>query len=175
MWSFGPPLLRSAWEIASPLKVLLLPQVRPLNPGGCDELEQDEVRRASFHLPGWDGQVSALLQNLENRSHLRQNYQFRYQRVQFLLVCLPTIIVSMHALSWSLAAVYVPHRWVRIMNSMLTFLSLLDCLFIQLCAFCCSFLSSRLGLLIVLEFLWKGIVTRWESDLLGRVRVDFSE
>ncbi|KAK6043343.1 hypothetical protein COOONC_19152 [Cooperia oncophora] len=29
----------------------------------------------------------------------------KYQRVQFLLVCLPTIIVSMHALSWSLAQV----------------------------------------------------------------------
>ncbi|KAE9421081.1 hypothetical protein Angca_008763, partial [Angiostrongylus cantonensis] len=34
----------------------------------------------------------------------------RYQRIQFLLVCLPTIIVSMHALSWSLAAVPVPFR-----------------------------------------------------------------
>ncbi|KAK6050401.1 hypothetical protein COOONC_12096 [Cooperia oncophora] len=34
----------------------------------------------------------------------------KYQRVQFLLVCLPTIIVSMHALSWSLASVPVPFR-----------------------------------------------------------------
>ncbi|KAJ1345738.1 hypothetical protein KIN20_000338 [Parelaphostrongylus tenuis] len=34
----------------------------------------------------------------------------RYQKLQFLLVCLPTIIVSMHALSWSLAAVTVPSR-----------------------------------------------------------------
>ncbi|PAV92004.1 hypothetical protein WR25_22122 isoform B [Diploscapter pachys] len=34
----------------------------------------------------------------------------RYQRIQFLLVCLPTVIVSMHALSWTFAAVHVPYR-----------------------------------------------------------------
>ncbi|WKY04883.1 hypothetical protein Q1695_005690 [Nippostrongylus brasiliensis] len=34
----------------------------------------------------------------------------RYQKIQFLLVCLPTVVVSMHALSWSLAAVPVPFR-----------------------------------------------------------------
>ncbi|ETN69509.1 transporter, major facilitator family protein [Necator americanus] len=34
----------------------------------------------------------------------------KYQRIQFFLVCLPTIIVSMHALSWTLASVPVPFR-----------------------------------------------------------------
>ncbi|VDO39590.1 unnamed protein product [Haemonchus placei] len=34
----------------------------------------------------------------------------RYQKMQFLLVCFPTIIVSMHAVSWSLASVPVPFR-----------------------------------------------------------------
>ncbi|CAI4228458.1 unnamed protein product [Auanema sp. JU1783] len=34
----------------------------------------------------------------------------KYQKRQFLLVCLPTIIVSMHALSWTFAAVQVPFR-----------------------------------------------------------------
>ncbi|EPB80449.1 transporter, major facilitator family protein [Ancylostoma ceylanicum] len=34
----------------------------------------------------------------------------KYQKIQFLLVCLPTIIVSMHAVSWTLAAVPVPYR-----------------------------------------------------------------
>ncbi|KJH47186.1 transporter, major facilitator family protein [Dictyocaulus viviparus] len=34
----------------------------------------------------------------------------KYQKLQFLLVCFPTIIVSMHALSWSLAAAPVPFR-----------------------------------------------------------------
>ncbi|CAJ0601486.1 unnamed protein product [Cylicocyclus nassatus] len=34
----------------------------------------------------------------------------KYQKIQFFLVCLPSIIVSMHALSWTLAAVPVPYR-----------------------------------------------------------------
>ncbi|CAD6187676.1 unnamed protein product [Caenorhabditis auriculariae] len=34
----------------------------------------------------------------------------KYQKIQFLLVCLPTIIVSMHALSWTFAAIQVPYR-----------------------------------------------------------------
>ncbi|CAJ0601490.1 unnamed protein product [Cylicocyclus nassatus] len=34
----------------------------------------------------------------------------KYQKIQFFLVCLPTIVVSMHALSWTLAAVPVPYR-----------------------------------------------------------------
>ncbi|VDK29051.1 unnamed protein product [Gongylonema pulchrum] len=34
----------------------------------------------------------------------------RYQRIQFTLVCLPIIFVSMHALSWTFTAASVPHR-----------------------------------------------------------------
>ncbi|KAF1763366.1 hypothetical protein GCK72_011632 [Caenorhabditis remanei] len=34
----------------------------------------------------------------------------KYQKIQFLLVCLPTIVVSMHALSWTFASVDTPYR-----------------------------------------------------------------
>lgn len=34
----------------------------------------------------------------------------RYQKIQFLLVCLPTIITAMHALSWTFAGVPVASR-----------------------------------------------------------------
>ncbi|VDM96737.1 unnamed protein product [Thelazia callipaeda] len=34
----------------------------------------------------------------------------RYQKIQFSLVCLPIIFVSMHALSWTFSAASVPHR-----------------------------------------------------------------
>ncbi|CAB3402713.1 unnamed protein product [Caenorhabditis bovis] len=34
----------------------------------------------------------------------------KYQKIQFFLVCLPTMIVSMHALSWTFAAVDLPYR-----------------------------------------------------------------
>ncbi|CAG9539950.1 unnamed protein product [Cercopithifilaria johnstoni] len=34
----------------------------------------------------------------------------RYQKIQFVLVCLPIIFVSMHALSWTFSAASVPHR-----------------------------------------------------------------
>ncbi|OZC11067.1 transporter, major facilitator family protein [Onchocerca flexuosa] len=34
----------------------------------------------------------------------------RYQKIQFILVCLPIIFVSMHALSWTFSAASVPHR-----------------------------------------------------------------
>ncbi|EFO22125.2 hypothetical protein LOAG_06361 [Loa loa] len=34
----------------------------------------------------------------------------RYQKIQFTLVCLPIIFVSMHALSWTFSAASVPHR-----------------------------------------------------------------
>ncbi|TMS37400.1 hypothetical protein L596_004337 [Steinernema carpocapsae] len=34
----------------------------------------------------------------------------RYQKVQFLLVCLPTIFTAMHALSWTFSAAHLPHR-----------------------------------------------------------------
>lgn len=34
----------------------------------------------------------------------------RYQKIQFVLVCLPTIITAMHALAWTFAAVPVSHR-----------------------------------------------------------------
>lgn len=34
----------------------------------------------------------------------------KYQKIQFLLVCLPTILVSMHALSWTFASVDTPYR-----------------------------------------------------------------
>ncbi|KAM3726018.1 Organic cation transporter protein [Dirofilaria immitis] len=34
----------------------------------------------------------------------------RYQKMQFTLVCLPIIFVSMHALSWTFSAASVPHR-----------------------------------------------------------------
>uniref|UniRef100_A0A8R1HHX5 MFS domain-containing protein n=1 Tax=Caenorhabditis japonica TaxID=281687 RepID=A0A8R1HHX5_CAEJA len=34
----------------------------------------------------------------------------RYQKIQFFLVCLPTIVVSMHALSWTFASVDTPYR-----------------------------------------------------------------
>ncbi|CAI5444338.1 unnamed protein product [Caenorhabditis angaria] len=34
----------------------------------------------------------------------------KYQKIQFLLVCLPTIVVSMHALSWTFASVDTPFR-----------------------------------------------------------------
>lgn len=36
----------------------------------------------------------------------------RYQKIQFVLVCLPIIFVSMHALSWTFSAAFVPHRFV---------------------------------------------------------------
>lgn len=34
----------------------------------------------------------------------------RYQKIQFILVCLPIVFVSMHALSWTFSAASVPHR-----------------------------------------------------------------
>ncbi|CAI9651156.1 Major facilitator superfamily (MFS) profile domain-containing protein [Caenorhabditis elegans] len=34
----------------------------------------------------------------------------KYQKIQFFLVCLPTIVVSMHALSWTFASVDTPYR-----------------------------------------------------------------
>uniref|UniRef100_A0A915PIM3 Major facilitator superfamily (MFS) profile domain-containing protein n=1 Tax=Setaria digitata TaxID=48799 RepID=A0A915PIM3_9BILA len=34
----------------------------------------------------------------------------RYQKIQFTLVCLPIMFVSMHALSWTFSAASVPHR-----------------------------------------------------------------
>ncbi|VDK57122.1 unnamed protein product [Anisakis simplex] len=34
----------------------------------------------------------------------------RYQKTQFLLVCLPTIFAAMHALSWTFTAAHLPHR-----------------------------------------------------------------
>lgn len=34
----------------------------------------------------------------------------KFQKIQFFLVCLPTIFVSMHALSWTFAAIQVPYR-----------------------------------------------------------------
>ncbi len=37
----------------------------------------------------------------------------RYQRVQFLLVCLPTIFTAMHALSWTFTAAHVDYRYAR--------------------------------------------------------------
>ncbi|EJW71893.1 hypothetical protein WUBG_17198, partial [Wuchereria bancrofti] len=36
----------------------------------------------------------------------------RYQKIQFILVCLPIVFVSMHALSWTFSAASVPHRFV---------------------------------------------------------------
>lgn len=35
----------------------------------------------------------------------------RYQKLQFFLVCLPTIFTAMHALSWTFTAANVPHRY----------------------------------------------------------------
>uniref|UniRef100_A0A1I7YS92 MFS domain-containing protein n=1 Tax=Steinernema glaseri TaxID=37863 RepID=A0A1I7YS92_9BILA len=34
----------------------------------------------------------------------------RYQKLQFLLVCLPTIFTAMHALTWTFSAAHLPHR-----------------------------------------------------------------
>uniref|UniRef100_A0A914ZH12 Major facilitator superfamily (MFS) profile domain-containing protein n=5 Tax=Parascaris univalens TaxID=6257 RepID=A0A914ZH12_PARUN len=34
----------------------------------------------------------------------------RYQKIQFVLVCLPTIFAAMHALSWTFTAAHLPHR-----------------------------------------------------------------
>ncbi|GMT34990.1 hypothetical protein PFISCL1PPCAC_26287, partial [Pristionchus fissidentatus] len=34
----------------------------------------------------------------------------KYQKIQFTLVCLPTIFCAMHALSWTFSAIQIPHR-----------------------------------------------------------------
>lgn len=37
----------------------------------------------------------------------------RYQKIQFLLVCLPTAFTAMHALSWTFTAANSPHRFIQ--------------------------------------------------------------